>query len=184
MRGDMKDRVQFIVRIPAELHRRLKADARRANLSLNALCVKLLERGSETGGKEPGAFEAIVTFLQKRYRNQFLALVLFGSHARGEAQDTSDVDLMVVLHPSVSIQRSLYREIDRMFDPQISLHFAHPPLSPEGAGSLWLECALDGRVIYDGNGKVTRLLSQIRDRIVSGKVVRKVTHGQGYWVHT
>jgi len=37
-------------------------------------------------------------------------------------------------------------------------------------------------VLYDPRKQLTRLLQEIRDLVVSGRVVRGVSHGQGYWV--
>ena len=40
--------------------------------------------------------------LQKSYGDRLVKLVLYGSHARGEANSDSDVDIMVVLKPPVN----------------------------------------------------------------------------------
>ena len=40
--------------------------------------------------------------LQKLYGDRLVKLVLYGSHARGEANPDSDIDVMVVLKPPVS----------------------------------------------------------------------------------
>lgn len=40
--------------------------------------------------------------LQELYDDQFVRLILFGSQARNEATEDSDIDVMVVLHGAVS----------------------------------------------------------------------------------
>ena len=42
------------------------------------------------------------TELQKLYSDRLVKLVLYGSHARGEASLDSDIDVMVVLKPPVN----------------------------------------------------------------------------------
>lgn len=50
--------------------------------------------------------------LEALYNERLHRLVLYGSHARGEATDASDVDVMVVLHGDVDA----WEEIKRMSD--------------------------------------------------------------------
>ena len=58
------------------------------------------------------------------------------------------------------------------------------PSSPRDAGSLWLECALDAKILHDPTGIIRRRLEEIKEMIVSGAVIRRTTHGQGYWIAT
>ena len=47
--------------------------------------------------------------LQKLYRNQLEAIILYGSQAREDAQEFSDIDILVVLKSEINP----YHEIDR-----------------------------------------------------------------------
>ncbi|RMF59342.1 MAG: nucleotidyltransferase domain-containing protein, partial [Bacteroidetes bacterium] len=61
------------------------------------------------------------TTLARLYGNRLVGLVLFGSQARGEANEDSDVDVLVVLRGPVDI----FREIKRMGLIQTQLLVRH-----------------------------------------------------------
>ena len=52
------------------------------------------------------------TDLQKLYKEQMVGLILYGSYARNEAKEFSDVDILVVL----KTMKSPYEEIHKMSD--------------------------------------------------------------------
>jgi len=55
------------------------------------------------------ALKALRRALQALYGDRLVRIVLYGSHARGEATPDSDVDVMVVLRGSVRPLRELRR---------------------------------------------------------------------------
>jgi predicted nucleotidyltransferase len=116
-----------------------------------------------------------------------LALVLFGSFARGEEADGSDIDLLVVFASGTAITRRFYRRFDGIvdearFDRRISLHLVALPEGPDECGSLWLEVATDGVVLFEEEPDVSRLLHTIGESVASGDVRRALVHGHPYWV--
>ena len=115
-----------------------------------------------------------------------LGVLLFGSTARGETRDSSDVDLMIVVDAQLPLTRSLYagwdQSLDKTGSSRLSPHFVHLPGSAEEAGSLWLEAAVDGIVLFDREGAIARLLRAIRRSMAEGKVQRKSAYGHPYWV--
>jgi predicted nucleotidyltransferase len=54
--------------------------------------------------------------LQSLYGERLARVVLFGSQARGEATDNSDIDVMVVLKGDVSPSLEIARTIDDVAD--------------------------------------------------------------------
>jgi hypothetical protein len=96
--------------------------------------------------------------------------------------DTSDIDLLIVVDASVTIDRTLYRLWDERAPDDVSLQIAHLPTNTADAGSLWLECALDAKIVHDPTNRIADFITQAREYITSGKVMRKTTHGQGFWV--
>jgi predicted nucleotidyltransferase len=55
--------------------------------------------------QEREALDVLVRLLQKRFGEQLLDVVLFGSKARGDATPQSDVDVLIILdHPSARDQ--------------------------------------------------------------------------------
>jgi len=165
------------------LHEMIRALAEQEGVSLNEMSVRLIVAGLEANRMLPEQQNKIISKARELYNKGFLGLVLFGSVSRGEAAEGSDVDLLIVLDESIPIRRELYRPWDKALGDLISVHIVGMVATPSQAGSLWLECALDGKVLHDPSGRVRRMLAAIRDLITSGKVVRRTTHGQGYWVH-
>ena len=109
--------------------------------------------------------------------------------ARGDATETSDVDLLIVLESAARIERPLYDQWDRVLrsrgrrsDDQVSPQFAALPPSPEAAGGLWLEVAREGIVLHDRDGRLAKFLISLRDFVASGAATRKTVHGHPYWV--
>jgi hypothetical protein len=178
-----KDTVRILLRLPAALHQRIKARADELRLSLNSTMVHVLEQGLAASGIEQ-LEPLIVSMAKSQFGDAFVGLLLYGSRARGDAYETSDTDLLLVVAPTVRIERETYRAWDAALPDGVSLNIAHVPSAPCDAGSLWLECALDARILHDPTGVLRRRLEEIRELIVSGAFVRRTTHGQGYWIAT
>ncbi|MBP1595684.1 MAG: Nucleotidyltransferase domain protein [Acidobacteria bacterium] len=193
-------RATLILRIPSPLHQRLKEEARTADLSLNKHCIALLGRRTRDSAAEGAATS--LTLATGRSRRMALlqdlsarvletwggdleGLVLFGSFARGRQTVNSDIDLLVVLHGSVTLDRDLYSrwQLDKFDGRQVSPLIVRIPGKEERIGGLWFEVALDGIVLYDRNLHLSRFLSCVRDLVAGGKVRRMVTHGHPYWVY-
>ncbi len=80
---------------------------------------------------QPGVREAVEAFrgaAESLYGDRFHTLVLYGSQARGDADEASDVDLMLVLEGPVQPARELDRlggitwEIDMEHDVLLSVY--------------------------------------------------------------
>jgi uncharacterized protein len=67
--------------------------------------------------------------LEREYGDQLAGVVLFGSHARGDAEPGSDVDLLVILRgevsPSVEVSRmsAPLAELSLQYDTVVSCAF-------------------------------------------------------------
>jgi len=111
-----------------------------------------------------------------------LGIVLFGSRARGDSWQDSDYDLLIVLSSDFEITRELYRSWDVLaIGSEISPHFIHLPSNSDRAPTLFLEAALDGHVLYDGEGLTTSYLGTLRDTIATGRHKKHYLHGQPVW---
>jgi len=174
---------RFVLRISPGLHAALREAARDAGLSLNDYCARklALPTGSVTG---PAA--DIVARASAGFGKALVGIVAFGSWARGEAADDSDLDILVIVEPTVAIVRDLYRVWDE--EPlswdglPVEVHFVHLPEPPASPSGLWAEAALHGVVLFERDLAVSRRLAQLRGRIVEGGLARRRTHGQPYWV--
>ncbi len=177
----MADKKKILLRLPAHLHDAVRARAKVMNVSINSLLERYITRGVQ-GAYNEHAYSEIVEIAQQEFGPKFLGLLLFGSRARGDAHDTSDTDILMVVDSVTTIDRSTYRRWDNRLPDDLSLQIAHLPASASDASSLWLECALDGRILHDPTGRIASFLRQAREYITSGNVVRRTTHGQGFWV--
>lgn len=172
---------KFVLRLPLDLHERLADRSRQNGLSLNSFCVDLLRRGVS----EDALDSSVLNSLRKIYGGQgLIAVLLFGSRARGTALDSSDTDLLLVFEPNTFIDRDIYRKWERsdaaMLDPDLSIHCV--ALADVGAaGGLWFEVALDGIILWEVDRRTRELLSHLKRRIAEGRVVRDKSHGHGYW---
>ena len=115
--------------------------------------------------------------------DDLVGVVLFSSLARGEANASSDVDLLVVTSRRVPLGRRLYLAWDEVCSDQtVNPHFAQVPATVLSAGSLWYEIAIDGIVLLESGKQVSDVLRKIRKAIADRLIERKDAYGHGYWI--
>jgi len=189
-----------VVRISPGLHGRLRQLAAKRGQSLNRLCAETFERTvAPAAGAESRPTAGASTTLRlladecvRLFGQDLIGVVLFGSVARGEAFPDSDLDVLLVMDRRRPIRRGLYTKweealaafVERSFPRDVSPHFSHLPRSPRHAGSLWLEIAIDGIVLWEQEGKVSGALRDLRSYIAEGGVTRRIRHGHPYWVRS
>lgn len=168
---------KFVLRLAPEFHRALKDEARRNGESLNSLCLRKLQ--SVPSSSLQGD---VISQITDEFKP--LGIVLFGSMARGDATTKSDIDLLIILPEEIPISRALYQRWDQRIKnaDRYSPQFVHLPKTGEAIGSLWLEVALDGDILFAGDGRIKNSLLRIRSQIAEGKYLRKISHGHAYWV--
>ncbi len=174
---------RFVLRIEPGLHEALRTAARACDLSLNDYCARRLAApASECGVADAAHALARAASL---FGDVLVGIVAFGSWVRGEAGTTSDVDLLVVLETRVPLTRDLYRRWDETpvtWDGhRVEPHFVHLPDSRTVTGGAWAEAAIDGVVIFERRFSVSQRLAAVRRHVLSGRLVRRVVHGQPYW---
>jgi len=176
---------RFLLRLSPGLHGALRRAAAEAGLSLNEYCARKLAAPSPA---VPGRGADVVARAAERFGENLLGVLVFGSWARGDAVDESDVDLLVVVDVGVPIVRGLYRVWDETTPEltwegrRLEVHFVRPPEPGTPPTELWAEAALDGLVLFDRDFELSRRLIEIRRRIAAGVVRRRRVHGQPYWV--
>ena len=174
---------RFLLRIEPALHEALRAAARAARLSLNDYCsAKLTAPGVDPSGPA----SRVVHHAAGSIGGALVGVVAYGSWARGEAGDDSDVDVLLVLAPGSSVTRRLYRDWDRAtltWDGHgVEPHFARLPAPDDPITGLWAEVAIDGIVLFERGLVVSRYLARVRRRIATGELTLRHAHGQPYWV--
>ena len=187
-------KTSFLLRAPVALMKKLSVRARKQGMSLNQLCLDLLAKADSDvcesnkgfaleGSASFGQFTkfAIDTILPA-FGPDLCGVILYGSYARGEYRQSSDIDLLVVLNNKIPIERDLYSRIpDTLIENrQVSAMIVNLPNNPRG---IWLDVAIDGLVLFDKVGEVSRFLAKTRSLILNGEMKREIAHGIPYWVH-
>lgn len=177
---------RFLLRIDPSLHAALRRAASAGGISLNTLCTRRL--ASSPMGM-PLGFPAASETIQRAndlVGDSLIGIAVFGSWARGELTDTSDVDVLVVVDENIPITRDLYRQWDeepvawegRPVDP----HFARLPTDRQPPSALWAEVAIDGMVLIERELRLSAHLAAMRRVLAEGRLRRRTVHGQGYWM--
>lgn len=179
---------RFLLRVGRDLHERLATEAHGLGLSLNEHCVRRLA-GTAVGDRLAplGLDGAFLERMVATFPRQPLAVVLFGSMARGDHGTGSDVDLLVVFDRDVRITRSLYGCFDEAVDVTGFRHPPNPhlvalPSDAASCGGLWIEVAMDGMVLWERGTAVSSFLGALRERVAAGALRRRTAYGHAYWV--
>lgn len=165
--------------------------------SLNRVCIDKLQAEGPSFAA-PGVAATMVgpispELLNKislQWSDDLVGLILFGSVARAEAGEHSDIDLLLAMQPETPITRSLYsrweafcREHGGMGDlERISPHFANLPRSVSEAGGLWYEAALEGIVLWERDRSLSRFIRSVREAMAHGRIRRRLLYGSPYWI--
>ena len=152
-------------------------------MSLNEFCArKLASPGGDVAGPTLMAIERAAAVLG----SALLGIVAFGSWARDELAEGSDLDLLIIAESEMRITRELYHRWDvsplSWRSLPVEPHFVHLPDPRTRVSGTWAEVALDGLVLFERGLAVSRLLADLRGKIAAGRLVRRRVHGQSYWI--
>jgi len=175
---------RFVLRISPGLHAALRAAAADDEVSLNDYCARKLAAPVGHLASFGGAMAAVERAAEL-FAGDLIGVVAFGSWARDELADSSDIDLLVVLANKTPLTRELYRRWDEepieWGERSVEPHFVHLPVVEEPPGGVWAEVALDGIVLFEGGLRLSAHLAWVRRQIAAGRLVRRFIHGQPYW---
>ncbi len=175
---------RFVLRIDPGLHGTLREAAGAMGVSLNEYCARKLAAPSP----ESAGFDLATEAVQRAAAvvgEGLIAVAAFGSWARAELHDESDVDLLVVVEDEVELSRNLYLAWDekpiRWRGHRAEPHFVHFPDPGRTLIGLWAEVAIDGIIFFARDLRLSQLLADVRRDIAAGRIIRRVVHGQPYW---
>jgi uncharacterized protein len=126
-----------------------------------------------------------VQSLQNLLGDNLVAVVLYGSWARGDSRPGSDVDLFVVARglPQDRFDRAalLRREVGRCCPLPISILAKEPDQFEGYFPSLYLDIGLDGIILTDTEDYMTQKLARIRQLIDEAGLYRERREGELMW---
>ena len=101
--------------------------------------------------------EKVVEYLKKKLSDDLIGLVLFGSAARGEMRESSDVDILLI---AKNLPEKRYYRIQFLRKDLPFTGLGHPvcfiAYTPEeflsGFPSFYLDLGVDGIILYDTDG--------------------------------
>jgi len=113
----------------------------------------------------------VVASLKEGLGKKLVSVILFGSRARGESDESSDWDLLVLAEGLPEVTLTRYQFLKRLIPAVWRGRFSILAKTPEEFESclspLWLDIALDGLILYDPKGfagdRLNRLKRLIRD---------------------
>jgi predicted nucleotidyltransferase len=141
----------------------------------------------ENGRKEATILEIdpAVYALQQGFGKKLVAVVLFGSRARGDSRAESDWDLLVIARDLPQRQMERYRKIKQMLPPtwrgRISILAKTPDEFEDALPSIYLEIALDGLILYDPEEFAAIQLQKLRCLIRSKDLRREKRGSEFIW---
>lgn len=176
---------KFVLRISPKLHSILRKRSEKEGISLNTLCSDILSSASDKSSfiSSPNSEFISKLFFDKlleTWKNKLCGIILFGSVARQEQTDSSDIDLLLVLKNEVDLTRELYREWDNFYKDykqSISPQFVKLPKNIDEASGLWYEVAIQGIVLWQSDKHIFYILQDLREAITQGKMTRHFSHG-------
>ena len=123
----------------------------------------------------------VVEELKERLTDSLVAIVLFGSRARGDANEESDWDVLVIAHdlPDRPFRRHTFlkAQLPLKWRAAISLIAKTPEEFEASLPAFYLDIALDGIVLYDPHNymqeKLTCLQKLIRKKGLRRKKIER-----------
>ena len=180
----MKPSGRLLLRLPQALHAQLQHAAASLGISVNEHCVRRLSAPATALEADCDA-RLLIGRATAMFGETLVGILLYGSWVRGEATGQSDVDVLIVVDREVELTRSLYARWDTerltWRGRAVDAHFAHLPGDAEPSGGVWAEAAVEGRVLFERDHRITAHLQHVRRAIADGRLVRRSVHGQSYW---
>jgi predicted nucleotidyltransferase len=127
----------------------------------------------------------VVLALQNGLGDRLTGVVLFGSRARGDAEESSDWDLLVVARdlPVKPLQRHMWLKhlLPVSWRGQVAILAKTPDEFTSRLPGLYLDIALDGLVLYDRDGFMTTRLARLRQAIAARGLYRESAQREMTW---
>lgn len=125
----------------------------------------------------------VVRALQEGLGRGLVAIVLFGSRARGDAREESDWDILIIARDLPERQIERYRMVKAILPPnwrsRVSILTKTVDEFESVLPSLYLEIALDGLILFDPEGYAKNQLQKLR-RLIQAKGLSRERRGHDF----
>jgi predicted nucleotidyltransferase len=142
-------------------------------------------RKKGTKGVKDSTLQRIVNTYRDYLGDALFSMVLFGSHARGEAKETSDYDLLIIAKglPAKPVKRRLFirAPLKGQFDERFSIVAKTPEEMRDHFPSFFLDLGVDGIIVFDRGDFFKKLQVVIREIIKKAGLQRKRWNDEFYW---
>ncbi|MDP1605886.1 MAG: nucleotidyltransferase domain-containing protein [Rhodocyclaceae bacterium] len=133
---------------------------------------------------------------QHAYGDRLIALVLFGSVARGTMRPDSDIDLLLIARdlPLTRLARNAeFEAVDALLAGELAaaaMQGVHTTLSPlirtpeelERGSFAFLDIPAEGRILYDPRGVAADYFARLSARLAAQGAERRYCNGAPYWL--
>jgi nucleotidyltransferase len=134
--------------------------------------------------------------MKEEFKDDLISVVVYGSVARGDNRNDSDVDLLIIMKnlPKDSMLKRI-RLFETKVEDKLNLdeywkmgyYISLSPVlkTPEEAekfSPLYLDMVYDAVILYDSNYFFTRILQKLRDRLKELGAERVRMGKKWYWV--
>lgn len=134
---------------------------------------------------EQDVAQQAVQALQRGLGDRLVAVVLFGSRARGDAREDSDWDLLVIARDLPADYLDRHFMLKRMLPDEIrgmvSIISKTPSEFEQALPPLYLDIALDGRLLHDTDDYAANRIELIRRLITDAGLERERTAAGDIW---
>jgi hypothetical protein len=138
----------------------------------------------------------MLKIMKEEFKDDLISVVVYGSVARGDNRNDSDVDLLIIMEnlPKDSMLKRI-RLFETKVEDKLNLdeywkmgyYISLSPVlkTPEEAekfSPLYLDMVYDAVILYDRNYFFTRILQKLRDRLKELGAERVRMGKKWYWV--
>ncbi len=128
--------------------------------------------------------ECIVNALKKKLGDDLIAVALFGSYARGDYHERSDIDLLLIARnlPENRLKQASFLSHAVAECKRMPSFVPYPPEEFDTSfPSFYLDLGLDAIILYDTNGLLEQRLKRIREIIEEAGLYRTGTRHNFFW---
>jgi predicted nucleotidyltransferase len=129
--------------------------------------------------------ERVVKCYERYLGDRLISIILFGSHARRGAKETSDYDLFIITEelPLRPFNRLLFirKPLQGQFEERLCIIAKTRDEVLNNFPPLFLDLGLDGVILFDREDFFKPLQIRIREIIHQAGLQRKKSNGEFYW---